>query len=141
VIKPPAADSVMGVSLFRDESPACFGSFSRALTSMFRLTAGETWLDDLVAFDPDDGMINLTTVLFVDSYIVIVVWILLQVSVAVLLVCAQAIARTSIKFHKNEKEVKRSINSRYCCQSEITWHSSLLFLSPKFIATKNRIVL
>ena len=83
---PLDADSVMGVALFREESPACFGSFYRALTSMFRLTAGETWLDELVAFNPDDGGINLTTVLFVDSYIVIAVWILLQVSVAVLLV-------------------------------------------------------
>ncbi len=86
------ADSVMGVSLFREQSPACFGSFSRALTSMFRLTAGETWLDELVAFSADDGTINFSTVLFVDSYIVIVVWILLQVSVAVLLVCTRAIA-------------------------------------------------
>ncbi len=83
---PLDADSVMGVALFREESPTCFGSFYRALTSMFRLTAGETWLDELVAFNPDDGGINLTTVLFVDSYIVIAVWILLQVSVAVLLV-------------------------------------------------------
>ncbi len=36
---------------------------------------------------PDDGSLNIVVAAFVNSYIVIVVWILLQVSVAVLLVC------------------------------------------------------
>ncbi len=37
-----AADSVMGVTLFRDNAPNEFGYFTLALYSMFRLTAGET---------------------------------------------------------------------------------------------------
>jgi hypothetical protein len=77
----------MGVSLFRSYAPVSFGSFDRALSSMFRLTAGETWIDELVLLDPETGLVNLGTALFIGSYIVIVVWILLQVSVAVLLVC------------------------------------------------------
>jgi hypothetical protein len=77
----------MGVSLFRGYAPVSFGSFDRALSSMFRLTAGETWIDELVLLDPETGLVNLGTALFIGSYIVIVVWILLQVSVAVLLVC------------------------------------------------------
>jgi hypothetical protein len=77
----------MGVSLFRSYAPRSFGSFDRALTSMFRLTAGETWIDELVLLDPNTATVNYGTALFVCSYIVIVVWILLQVSVAVLLVC------------------------------------------------------
>ncbi len=44
-------------------------------------------LDGLVAVNPEDGSLNMVVALFVNSYIVIVVWILLQVSVAVLLVC------------------------------------------------------
>ncbi len=44
-------------------------------------------LDGLVAVSPEDGSLNVVVALFVNSYIVIVVWILLQVSVAVLLVC------------------------------------------------------
>ncbi len=76
----------MGVSIFREVAPACFGSFDRALSSMVRLTAGETWLDELVLLDTETGTLNYGTALFVFSYIVIVVWILLQVSVAVLLV-------------------------------------------------------
>ena len=39
---PRRADSVMGVSLFRDQAPEDFGVFTLALCSMFRLTAGET---------------------------------------------------------------------------------------------------
>jgi hypothetical protein len=49
-----------------------------------------TQLDGLVAVSPDDGSLNLVVAVFVNSYIVIVVWILLQVSVAVLLVCIYA---------------------------------------------------
>ena len=55
---------------------------------MFRLTAGETWVDGLAAYSAEDGTPFYGTALFIYSYIVIVVWILLQVSVAVLLVCA-----------------------------------------------------
>jgi hypothetical protein len=44
-------------------------------------------LDGLVAVSPEDGSLNIIVAIFVNSYIVIVVWILLQVSVAVLLVC------------------------------------------------------
>ncbi len=36
------ADSIMGVSLFRDQAPDDFGVFTLGLYSMFRLTAGET---------------------------------------------------------------------------------------------------
>ncbi len=36
------ADSVLGVTLFRDNAPYEFGYFTLALYSMFRLTAGET---------------------------------------------------------------------------------------------------
>ncbi len=39
---PAAADSVMGVSLFREHAPDDFGVFTLGLYSMFRLTAGET---------------------------------------------------------------------------------------------------
>ncbi len=45
----------MGVALFRDSAPKSFGLFDRALGSMFRLTAGETWVDELVFINPDDG--------------------------------------------------------------------------------------
>jgi hypothetical protein len=72
--------------LFRDYAPLSFGSFDRALSSMIRLTAGETWIDELIRIDPDTGAVNVGSSLFINSYIVIVVWILLQVSVAVLLV-------------------------------------------------------
>ncbi len=78
----------MGVAIFRDTAPASFNTFDRALSTMFRLTAGETWIDGLAAFNPEDGTLLYGTALFIYSYIVIVVWILLQVSVAVLLVRA-----------------------------------------------------
>ena len=75
----------MGVSLFHDTAPEGFATFSHAMGSMFRLTGGDTWLDCLDQLGPD-GSVNIKESIFVFSYVVIVVWILLQVSVAVLLV-------------------------------------------------------
>ena len=83
----------MGVAIFRDAAPANFNTFDRALSTMFRLTAGETWIDGLAAYSAEDGSLYYGSALFIYSYIVIVVWILLQVSVAVLLVRARAPAR------------------------------------------------
>ena len=79
------ADSIMGVTIFRETAPNNFDNFFRALSTMFRLTAGETWVDGLAAAD-ENGNPYFGTAFFIYSYIVIVVWILLQVSVAVLLV-------------------------------------------------------
>jgi hypothetical protein len=38
------ADSIMGVTFYSDEAPQEFGKFDRALITMYRLTAGDTWV-------------------------------------------------------------------------------------------------
>jgi hypothetical protein len=40
-------DSIVGVSTFRLDDPVEFGSFARAFASLFRIVAGETWLQNL----------------------------------------------------------------------------------------------
>jgi len=52
--------------------------------TMFLITAGEAWLPDLPAFS-ESGQMNAGVVVFCVSFIVIVNWTLLQVSVAILL--------------------------------------------------------
>ncbi len=34
----------MGVTFFDEEAPNAFGKFDRAFITMYRLTAGETWV-------------------------------------------------------------------------------------------------
>ena len=34
----------MGVTFYSDEAPQEFGKFDRALITMYRLTAGDTWV-------------------------------------------------------------------------------------------------
>ena len=91
----PWADSIMGVNLFRGTAPDNFGNFVRGLSTMFRLTAGETWIDGVDAYD-ENGKPYYGTALFIYSYIVINVWILLQVSVAVLLVIHEALTHADM---------------------------------------------
>jgi hypothetical protein len=38
------ADSIMGVTFYADDAPEEFGKFDRALITMYRLTAGDTWV-------------------------------------------------------------------------------------------------
>jgi hypothetical protein len=71
-------DSIIGVTLFSEVAPQDFGAFDRAFVSMFRLTAGETWLESLERYD-EKGQLNYTNAVFVLSYIILVVWVLLQV--------------------------------------------------------------
>mmetsp|Transcript_52972 Transcript_52972/g.139581 ORF Transcript_52972/g.139581 Transcript_52972/m.139581 type:complete len:651 (-) Transcript_52972:1867-3819(-) len=74
----------MGVSFFGPEYPDDFMVFDRAFLALFRITAGDTWVPSLpVRFD--NGSLNWRGASFVISYIMIVNWIILQVSVAVLL--------------------------------------------------------
>ena len=35
----------MGVTFYSDEAPQEFGKFDRALITMYRLTAGDTWVN------------------------------------------------------------------------------------------------
>ena len=72
------ADAILGVSLFSDSSPDTFGKFNRAFITMFRLTAGETWVDAVPAV-LDNGDLNHGFAAFVFSYIIWNVWLVLQV--------------------------------------------------------------
>ncbi len=78
------ADAIMGVTFFSDVAPDEFAAFDRAFFALVRLSGGETWLDSLQRWN-EDGTLNYGPNLYIFSYIVIVVWVLLQVSVAVLL--------------------------------------------------------
>ena len=82
--------SIMGVALFHHISPYMFGSFIRGFITMFWAVAGETWLRDPMTGDlpkvpSEDSNVSPVPVLFLFSFMLIVNWVLLQVTVAVLL--------------------------------------------------------
>jgi hypothetical protein len=43
----------MGVTFFGDEAPDEFGKFDRALITMYRLTAGDTWVRPVSRAQPE----------------------------------------------------------------------------------------
>ncbi len=94
------ADAILGVSLFSDIAPDQFGKFNRAFVALFRIAAGDTWIDTLPTLAPD-GDLEWKPALYVCSFIVISVWIVLQVSVAVLL---DNFVSVSMRMEANEKK-------------------------------------
>jgi hypothetical protein len=70
--------AILGVSLFAGTAPDKFGKFDRSVTTLFRIAGGDTWVDGM---EESDWVVAG----YVFSFIVIVNWTLLQVSVAVLL--------------------------------------------------------
>ena len=61
-----------------------FAKFDRVIATLFRIVVGETWVDEMVVVDPETGQVDWFVVTYVFSYIVLVDWTLLQVTVAVL---------------------------------------------------------
>ncbi len=55
------------------------GGNCRALITMFKLTCGDPWVDELPGTN-EDGSTNYAIASFIMSYIVIAVWTVLQVS-------------------------------------------------------------
>ena len=72
------------MSLYSDIAPDQFGKFNRAFVTLFKIAAGDTWIDSLPTLGPDGDM-EWRSALFICSFIVCSVWVVLQVSVAVLL--------------------------------------------------------
>jgi hypothetical protein len=75
--------AIIGVTYFRDDAPDEFGKFDRAFVSMFRITAGETWVEALPRVLPD-GTLNSGPAAFFLTYIALVNWILVQVGYVLL---------------------------------------------------------
>jgi hypothetical protein len=95
-----AEKAILGVSLFADIAPDQFGWFNRAFVTLFSIAAGDTWIDALPTLGPD-GDLQWKPALFVCSFIVCSVWVVLQVSVAVLL---DNFVTVSMRMENDEKE-------------------------------------
>jgi hypothetical protein len=50
------ADAILGVSLFSAQAPNAFGKFNRAFMTMFKITAGDTWVDEMPFIDETGGL-------------------------------------------------------------------------------------
>ena len=95
-----SADAILGVSLFADIAPDQFGRFNRAFASLFRIAAGDTWIDPLPILGPD-GNIQWKPALYTFSFTVLGVWVVLQVSVAVLI---NNFVTISMRFENEENQ-------------------------------------
>jgi hypothetical protein len=93
----------MGVTFFGDVAPEEFGKFDSACITLFRVTSGGTWVD-AITFDSAGG-INHKGAIFVVTYIFVVNWTLLQVSVAVLL---DRFISSSVEMQSEKRAVKEA---------------------------------
>ncbi len=65
-------------------APQSFLKFDRAFVCMFRIAAGETWVDELPVVK-EDGELNIAFASFLFSFVLIVNWTLLQASLLAVL--------------------------------------------------------
>ena len=83
--------AILAVNFFSHKSPEFFGSFSKALFTLFQVCTGDGWASDIArpifdgADNPEEAGLDAATAGFFVSFVVIVAWTLLQVVVAVLL--------------------------------------------------------
>jgi hypothetical protein len=77
--------AICGVGLFEESAPTSFAKFDRAVCALLRIAAGETWVDGMDVIDAESGAVNWLIGGYIFSFILLVNWTLLQVSVAVLL--------------------------------------------------------
>ena len=70
----------MGVTFFSDDAPLAFGAFDRAFITMFCITAGDTWVDEIPRISLDDSSLNYPFAIFIVTYIVVANWTVLQVT-------------------------------------------------------------
>jgi hypothetical protein len=70
--------AIMGVTFFGRDNQECFGKFSLAWLTMFRISSGDPWAECLPPVT-EGGEVVMTNCLFGASYIVIVSWTLQQV--------------------------------------------------------------
>ncbi len=71
------ADAILGVNFYAMDAPQSFLKFDRAFVCMFRIAAGETWVDELPVVN-ENGDLNIAFASFLFSFVLIVNWTLLQ---------------------------------------------------------------
>ena len=68
----------MAVSVFDGAAPEYFASFDVAFFTLLLVTAGEPWPDALPRLN-EDGTANWRVMVFCGSYIIVSIWLVLQV--------------------------------------------------------------
>jgi len=76
--------SIIGVTYFDTSSLDDFAEFDKAFIALFQVVSSNTWIDSLPTHSPE-GSVNFGNVLFLISFILLVGWTLLPISMAVLL--------------------------------------------------------
>ena len=120
------------MSLFSDVAPDQFGRFNRAFVALFRIAAGDTWIDALPTLGPD-GEIEWKPALFVCSFIVVSVWVVLQVSVAVLL---DNFVTVSMRMENDEKE-RAAIEKKASSQFQNPLEPLIAKLANEYTSNEN----
>ncbi len=107
-----AAVSIVGVTVFQEQAPDDFDTFSRAFISMFRITIGSVdWFFDQFPTVRPDGTVNWRASLFLITYVILINWFFFQVSIAVLLENFQAASKAMRLRRKADLDKKRKANA------------------------------
>jgi voltage-gated sodium channel len=70
--------AIFGVEFYDLEAPDDFGTLGRAMLTLFRIAAGETWVEGIPLLK-STGHVDWVFAFYIMSYILVVNWVLLQV--------------------------------------------------------------
>ena len=102
----------MGVIMFGEEDGAEFGVFDRAFVTLFQITCGMTWVQ-YIPMIQSDGTINGTLTTYIISFVIIINWVILQVTVAILLESFVTVsARMEREEERQAQEARKRIERR-----------------------------
>uniref|UniRef100_A0A6U5BNI5 EF-hand domain-containing protein n=1 Tax=Hemiselmis andersenii TaxID=464988 RepID=A0A6U5BNI5_HEMAN len=93
--------AVLGTEFYKERDPENFGTFSRTMYTLWYAVAFSTWRNDLPIWD-EQGNINWGILLYLVSMVVILMWVTLQIVVAVLL--DNFVGATKLEHQKEAKK-------------------------------------
>jgi hypothetical protein len=102
----------MGVIMFGEEDGAEFGVFDRAFITLFQITCGMTWVQYIPTIEAN-GTTNGTMAVYIISYVILINWVILQVTVAILLESFVTVsARMEREEERQAQEARKRIERR-----------------------------
>ncbi len=96
--------------MFGEEDGSEFGVFDRAFVTLFQISCGMTWAENIPMIEAD-GTTNGRMAVYIISFVILINWVILQVTVAILL---QSFVTVSARMEREDERLAQE--ARKCIE-------------------------